>query len=155
MPEERKPPENLPLYFEFFNEIGIMEQLSRAVMEARLPHGFLISHFSVLNHLERVEDGRTPLAIATAFQVPKTTMTHTLAGLEKHGLVEMRPNPKDGRSKLVWLTDAGRQFRIDAIAGIGPDLEEFGEIFPLEKIGDLVPRLAEIREYLDKRREEE
>jgi len=155
MPEDTKTPESLPLYFEFFNEIGIIEQLSRAVMEARLPHGFLISHFSVLNHLVRVEDGRTPLAIAKAFQVPKTTMTHTLAGLEKHGLIDMRPNPKDGRSKLVWLTDKGRQFRMDAITGIGPDFMEFGEIFPVEKIADMVPRLAEIRQYLDKRREEE
>jgi DNA-binding MarR family transcriptional regulator len=154
MPDDKNPATNLPFYFEFFNEIGIIEQLSRAVMEARLPHGFLISHFSVLNHLMRVEDGRTPLAIATAFQVPKTTMTHTLAGLEKHGMIEMRPNPKDGRSKLVWLTDKGRQFRIDAIAGIGPDFMEFAEVFPLEKIADMVPRLAEIREYLDKSRDE-
>jgi hypothetical protein len=36
-------------------------------------------HFSVLNHLMRVEDGRTPLELARAFQVPKTTLS-TLAG---------------------------------------------------------------------------
>ena len=155
MPDEKNTGGNLPLYFEFFNEIGIIEQLSRAIMEARLPHGFLISHFSVLNHLIRVEDGRTPLAIATAFQVPKTTMTHTLAGLEKHAMIEMRPNPKDGRSKLVFLTEKGRKFRDDAIHGIAPDFTEFAEIFPPEKIGDMIPRLAEIREYLDKRRDRE
>ncbi|MEZ5791707.1 MAG: hypothetical protein R3D34_13310 [Nitratireductor sp.] len=71
------------VYFQFFNEIGIISQLGSAIMEALLPPGFLISHFSVLNHLTRVCDGRTPLEIARAFQVPKTTMTHTLSGLGK------------------------------------------------------------------------
>ena len=47
-------------------------------------------------------------------------MTHTLAGLEKRGLVEMRPNPEDGRSKRVWLTPAGRTFRDRTIRQMGP-----------------------------------
>jgi DNA-binding MarR family transcriptional regulator len=144
----------MPLYFQFFNEVGIIEQLSRAMMEARLPHGFLITHFSVLNHLIRVGDGRTPLAMASAFQVPKTSMTHTLAGLEKAGLVDMKPNPKDGRSKQVWLTDKGRQFRMDAIMRLSGDMEEFRQVFPPEKIAPLLPLLADIRVYLDKLRDE-
>jgi hypothetical protein len=65
---------DLPLYFRLFNEIGIIEQLSRARFEARLPQGAPCPHFSVLNHLMRVEDGRTPLELARAFQVPKTTL---------------------------------------------------------------------------------
>ena len=101
----------LGYYFALFNEIGIIQQLSRAVMEAELPEGLMQSHFGVLNHLIRVKDGQTPLKLANAFQVPKTTMTHTLMGLEKHGLIEMRPNPKDGRSKCVWITEAGVSLR--------------------------------------------
>jgi hypothetical protein len=42
---------DLPLYFRLFNEIGILEQLSRARFEARLPKGVTVPHFSVLNHL--------------------------------------------------------------------------------------------------------
>ncbi len=144
---------SLSLYFTFFNEIGIIEQLSRALFEARLPDGFLISHFAVLNHLIRVRDGQTPLALARAFQVPKTTMTHTLSGLESHGLIDMRPNPEDGRSKCVWLTEAGRDFRNDAIAGMAPDLAGFAEEFPPDRIEDLVPRLVAIRAFLDAARD--
>lgn len=143
----------MPLYFQFFNEIGIIGQLSRTMMEARLPHGFLITHFSVLNHLIRVGDGRTPLAIANAFQLPKTSMTHTLAGLESAGMVEMKPNPKDGRSKQVWITEKGRNFRMDAITALSTDMEGFNQIFNMEKIGPILPVLAEIRTYLDKLRE--
>ncbi len=143
----------LATYFTFFNEIGIIAQLSRAQFEARLPDGFLISHFSVLNHLIRVADGRTPLQLARSFQVAKTTMTHTLSGLEKHGLVDMRPNPGDGRSKCVWLTDKGRAFRDDAIKAMVPDMAGFAEVFSQETIAEMIPRLAEIRQFMDTARD--
>ncbi|MDJ0994812.1 MAG: MarR family transcriptional regulator [Dinoroseobacter sp.] len=140
------------LYFKVFNEIGILEQLSRALLEARLPPGMLISHFSVLNHLIRVKDGQTPLVLARAFQVPKTTMTHTLAGLDKAGLVEMRPNPEDKRSKQVWLTAAGRAFRNDAIAALAPDIAHLSTVVPEETLRRLAPELEKLREIMDANR---
>lgn len=140
---------DLGLYFVFFNEIGIIEQLSRSLLEAKLPQGFLISHFSVLNHLIRVKDGQTPLVIARAFQVPKTTMTHTLSVLERHRLIDIRPNPKDKRSKCVFITASGRAFREQAIADIAPDLEAVRGQFPQHKMSKIVPLLADIRQFLD------
>ncbi|MEO0694053.1 MAG: MarR family transcriptional regulator [Pseudomonadota bacterium] len=147
------PDRTLETFFGFFNEIGIIEQLGRALMEARLPDGFLISHFSVLNHLIRVKDGQTPLVLARAFQVPKTTMTHTLAGLEKAGLVEMRPNPGDKRSKCVWITPHGRAFRDQAIAGLVPDVQRLSGRIDAQRLAKLVPALAEVRKVLDSDRD--
>ncbi|MEM9392908.1 MAG: MarR family transcriptional regulator [Pseudomonadota bacterium] len=140
------------LYFKVFNEIGILGQLSSTLLEARLPDGMLISHFSVLNHLIRVKDGQTPLVLARAFQVPKTTMTHTLAGLEKAGLVDMRPNPSDKRSKQVWLTAAGRAFREEAIAALAPDIAHLSEIVPEDTLRALAPKLEELRQIMDANR---
>jgi DNA-binding MarR family transcriptional regulator len=142
------------VFFELFNEIGILSQLSTAVFEARLPQGMLISHFSVLNHLTRVRDGQTPLALAQAFQVPKTTMTHTLTGLAKAGLVEMRPNPRDGRSKQVWLTEAGRAFREAAIAALQPDIAALARRYPPDRAAAMLPHLAELRRIMDAMRDE-
>jgi len=142
------------LYFAFFNEIGIISQLGRALMDARLPAGLSIAHFSVLNHLIRVRDGGTPLDIARAFQVPKTTMTHTLSGLEKRGLIEMRPNPDDGRSKCVWLTAAGRSFRDETIISLAPDVEWFTSAIPPDRVAEMVSHLAEVRKLLDDNRPE-
>jgi DNA-binding MarR family transcriptional regulator len=136
-------------YFRLFNEIGIIEQLSRNMLEARLPPGFVLAQFSVLNHLVRVGDGRTPMAIAQAFQVPKTSMTHSLAVLERAGLIEIRKNPKDGRSKLVFITDAGRKFRLDAIASLAPDIERIAAAFPADKVMRLLPDLEMLRKFLD------
>ncbi|WP_420410745.1 MarR family winged helix-turn-helix transcriptional regulator [Roseibium sp.] len=135
--------------FSFFNEVGIIAQLSRAAMEARLPDGLTLPHFSVINHLIRVKDGQTPLALAKAFQVPKTTMTHTLSGLIDHGFVDIRPNPKDGRSKTVWLTEAGKTFREDAIKSIDPDMTALKDAIPEEKFAEILPLLAEVRAFMD------
>lgn len=136
-------------YFRLFNEIGIIEQLSRNMFEARLPPGFVLAQFSVLNHLVRLGDGRTPMAIAQAFQVPKTSMTHSLAVLERAGLIEIRKNPKDGRSKLVFITDAGRKFRLDAIASLAPDIARVAAAFPADKVVSLLPDLEMLRKFLD------
>ncbi len=134
------------------NEIGIIHQLATALFEARLPKGVLVSHFAVLNHLTRVRDGATPLQLAQAFQVPKTTMTHTLSGLEKRGWVDLRPNPDDKRSKQVWLTQAGRAFRAQAIADLAPDLARIARDNPglAERA---LPDLTALRQYLDSTRD--
>lgn len=136
-------------YFRLFNEIGIIEQLSRTLFEARLPPGFVLAQFSVLNHLVRVGEGRTPIAIAQAFQVPKTSMTHSLAVLERAGLIDIRRNPKDGRSKLVYLTEAGRRFRQDAIDALAPDLRRIAAAFPHDQVARVLPDLEVLRKFLD------
>jgi DNA-binding MarR family transcriptional regulator len=144
---------DLAPHFALLTEIGIIAQLSRNLMEARLPDGMSMPQFSVLNHLTRLGDGRTPLAIARAFQVPKTSMTNTLAGLEARGLIEMRPNPEDRRSKLVYLTNAGRQFREEAIAGVAPELEGIARHLPRDRAEALMPDLVRLRSFLDAARD--
>lgn len=145
-------PDALGAYFRLFNEIGILSQLGRAVLEAGLPDGLISSHFGVVNHLIRVGDGPTPLDLARAFQTPKTSMTHTLAGLEKLGMIEMRPNPDDGRSKRVWLTGKGRTMRDDTVAQMAPAFVKLSEQFPPEKVQAILPELSALRVLLDQNR---
>ena len=143
----------LDIFFRLFNEIGILSQLSRAMFEARLEHGFLLPHFSVLNHLIRVGDGKTPLSLSRAFQVPKASMTHTLAGLNEAGYIETRENERDKRSKLIYITQAGREFRDSAIQGFAPDVEELAQYFDEEDAESIVPVLQELREIMDRMRD--
>ncbi len=145
--------DQIPLYVQFFTEVGILNQLSRTGIESHLPMGITLAHFSVLHHLMRLGDGQTPLHIAKAFQLPKTTMTHTLSVLEKRGLIVMRPNPDDGRSKSVVITDLGRKFRDDAIVASMPFFANFAAQFPPERLKDMLPLLAEMRGFLDKERD--
>lgn len=104
--------------FAVLNEIGIISQLSGALLALTLPDGVHPSHFGIVNHLVRRGDGRTPVSIAGAMQVTKMTMTHSLKVLADRGFIVTGPNPDDARGKLVWLTDAGRSFRADAIARV-------------------------------------
>lgn len=139
----------LALCFSLFIEIAKINQLSRALMDSQLPDGFLTSHFGVLNHLMSVQNGQTPLELTRAFQVPKTTMTHTLSGLEKHKLVDFRSNPKDGRSKCVWVTDAGRDFIGNALVKVEPELTRFLAHLSTDHLTSLVTDLTHIRKLLD------
>ena len=138
--------------FALFNEIGIINQLASTLFQQRLPDGVTVAQFSVLNHLTRVEDGQTPLVLASAFQVPKTTMTHSIAELERRGLVKIEPNPEDGRSKCVWLTQSGRVFRQEAIDSLVSDMKRLAPHLSPREVAELLPRLAHIRKILDEDR---
>ena len=105
-----------PPLFALLNEIAIIEHLARNRLERVLPDGLRASHFVVLNHLARMGDGRSPARIARAVQVERPAMTNTIQKLEARGLVRVGPHPSDGRGKLVFLTDAGRAARAQAVA---------------------------------------
>ncbi|MEM6305637.1 MAG: MarR family transcriptional regulator [Pseudomonadota bacterium] len=139
--------------FRIFNEIAIIEQLSRARLEERLPPGLIAPHFAVISHLINRGDGAMPIDMARAFQVPKTSMTHTLKGLEKAGYVEMRPNPDDGRSKRVWLTAKGRALREDTIQAMAPEMLQVIADFDLERLLNILPVLTDLRMTLDAARD--
>ena len=122
-------------------------------MNAKLPDGFLTSHFGVLNHLINVHNGRTPLELARALQVPKTTMTHTLSGLKKHSLIGFGSHPKDGRSKYVWITDAGRDFVGQAVFKVAPEVTKTLSHLSADHVSALFNDLAQIRKLLDAARD--
>ncbi len=139
--------------FELFNEIGIIQQLAGTAFNHRLPDGLHVSHFSVVNHLCRLGDGRTPLRLAQAFQVTKATMTNTLAKLEARGFIEIRKNPTDGRSKLVFLTEKGRSFQKKAIATLYPVLDKLDKQLDAALMCEILPTLRTLRTYLDANRD--
>lgn len=140
---------NDPAIFAVLNEIGIIEQLARNRFERAQSDGLRLPHFTVLNHLVRLGDGRTPGAIARAFQVPKAAMTNTLQRLEERGFVRLEPDPADGRAKRVMLTEAGRARRETAVADAAADLAEVAAGLELEA---MLPGLAALRAALDRAR---
>ncbi|MEL7090800.1 MAG: MarR family winged helix-turn-helix transcriptional regulator [Pseudomonadota bacterium] len=138
--------------FGFFTEIGIINQLATAMFAKSLPDGVHPSHFSILNHLVRLGDGRPPARIAAAMQVTKNTMTHSLKVLSDRGYITVAPDPDDGRGKLVYLTDAGRSFRDRAIARV---TETFGHVIGPDQhtlMRRIHADLEELRKHLDTNR---
>lgn len=156
MPEDGGPEPLAPdaqaarrgLTFAVLTEVGIIAQLAAAAFERSLP-GWTAGQFGVIQHLIRRGDGKTPLALALAFQQPKTTMTHTLQVLEARGLIEMRPNPADGRSKLVFLTPAARPWHAEAIARVGAAQEGLHDRLEPGTLQALLPHLQHLRMVMD------
>lgn len=141
------------LVFRFFTEVGIIHQLSSSLLNKRLPEGLHVSHFSVLGHLASRTEGETPLQLASAFQVTKGTMTHTLSTLSKRGFVRITPHESDGRSKVVFLTDEGRSFQQQALQAIGPSIFALSEKIDWAEVVKILPQLEAVRKVLDENRD--
>jgi DNA-binding MarR family transcriptional regulator len=152
MPDGVMPNAAMIETFQVLSEISIIAQLSQAAFEAAMP-GWLVSHFGVIQHLTRRGDAVTPLALARIFQVPKTTMTHTLKVLEERGLITMQPNPRDGRSKVVILQDAGRVWHGQAIRLVAARNSSLRARVPEGTLSGLLPGLVALRVAMDAMRD--
>lgn len=147
-----KPPSD-PALFTFFNEVGIIAQLSSNAFERVMPHDLTVSQFSVLNNLARLGDGRSPSWLANAFQVTKGAMTNTLSKLEARGFVDVRADEEDGRGKKVFLTKAGAKARRDALKSQAPLLGTLMGSFSEKEFEAAIPFLAKLRAHLDAARD--
>ncbi|MDO8289479.1 MAG: MarR family winged helix-turn-helix transcriptional regulator [Parvibaculum sp.] len=141
------------LWFEVFNEIGIIEQLSRNAFERVMPGGLSLAGFTVLNHFIRLEKTQaTPSELASAFQITKGAMTNTLKRLEALGYATLTANPDDGRGKIVRITAKGRKARDKSIAALTPQLAAVGAALPEREAAGALPFLRQLRLFLDEDR---
>jgi len=145
--------DDLATVFRFFNEIGIIAQLSGTAFERAMPDGMTLSQFVVLNHLTRLGGNRTPVQIARAMQVTKGAMTNTIGHLSRAGLITVVPDGKDGRAKRVDITDRGRAARQAAIDAMTPDLRAVAGAIAPSALAAVLPILERARAFLDARRD--
>lgn len=142
-----------PLVFRLFNEIGIISQLATTAFERALPKGMTQAQFTILNHFIRLgHHERSPAQLASAFQVTRPTMTSTLARMERAGLVAIRPDPQDGRGKLVSVTDTGRKMRETCIAAGAVFVPVLDSLMTKAELEAVLPPLTRLRIVLDEMR---
>ena len=145
-------PSEDPLAFRLFTEIGIIEQLARNRLERGLPDRLKVSQFVVLNHLVRLGGEWSPARLASAFQVTKGAMPNTLQRLEIRALVRIVADPRDGRAKLVTITDAGRDMRASCVASVSPFLADLSQALSDQDLAKALPVLEKIKKILDAQR---
>jgi len=133
-----------------FAELFMAEQLARARLSKVLPKGMELSHFSVLNHLARMQEERTPAQLAKAFHVTRGAMTNTLTKLEWAGHVHIRPDWDDARRKFVAISPSGRAARDAALQSIAPVIADLAKSLGLERVRAVLPVLRELRSELEK-----
>lgn len=140
------------VYFRLFTEIGIINQLVSNRAERAMPHGLTMSQFGVLNHFARGLPPKPPLELANAFQVTKGAMTNTLKQLEGKGFVKIVPHEKDKRSKIVSISELGREAHQHAKIELAKQFSDFTESFSAEQLADQLPGLEKLRIWLDENR---
>jgi DNA-binding MarR family transcriptional regulator len=132
-----------------FSEILTNEQLIRNRLSRVLPKGMEISHFSVLNHLARIGDERSPAQLAKSFHVTRGAMTNTLSKLEWAGYVHIRPDWDDARRKMVAISPSGRAARDAAISAITPMVSDLIRDLGEDRVRSSLPVLRELRVRLE------
>jgi len=90
-------------------------RLARLRAEAFFSAGLSVWEFDVLAALRRAEDPHelSPAQLIGSTMIGSAAMTNRLEKLAARGLVERRPNPRDGRGVLVRLSTEGTE-RVDA-----------------------------------------
>jgi DNA-binding MarR family transcriptional regulator len=82
--------------------------LGQLLRRLRAEYSFPVAQASVLSRLDR-EGAQTASELAAAEHVKPQSMAQTLAELDSAGLIERRPDPRDGRRSQVELTEVGRE----------------------------------------------
>jgi len=132
-----------------FSEMFMADQLARNRLSKALPKGMELSHFSVLNHLVRAGEEKSPAQLAKTFHVTRGAMTNTLTKLEWAGHVHIRPDWDDARRKFVTISPSGRAARDAALQAITPIIADVVIAIGVEKVRAALPVLREVRERLD------
>lgn len=128
-----------------FSEILTVDQLARNAVAKVLPRGMELSHFSVLNHLARTAEEKTPAQLARTFHLTRGAMTNTLGKLEVAGYIHVRPDWDDARRKMVTISPSGRAARDAALAAIAPVIAEAVQKVGHENAKAALPVLRSLR----------
>ena len=132
-----------------FGELFMADQLARNRISKVLPKGMELSHFSVLNHLARINDERTPAQLARAFHVTRGAMTNTLNRLEWAGHIHIRPDWDDARRKFVAISPSGRSARDAAVQAVAPVIAEVVQALGADRVRAVLPVLRDLRTRLE------
>jgi DNA-binding MarR family transcriptional regulator len=86
--------------------------LVRRVRQVPVEGGLTMPERTALSQLDRTGP-TTSSALAREAQITAQAMGATLNALRERGLVERRPDPRDGRRAVLSVTDAGRKALAD------------------------------------------
>jgi DNA-binding MarR family transcriptional regulator len=118
--------------------------------EAHLkPLGFGVGHLPVLVALQ---DGRasTQRDLARFAKIEQPPMAQMLARMERDGLIRRAPDPGDGRSSRITLTDVAEARLPDAVAALLQGNREALRGFTDDEAGLLIALLTRLIANLDR-----
>ena len=91
----------------------------------------------------------TPTGLAARLGMPLSTVLFRVRGLERRGHAERMPNPDDGRSFLIQLTDEGRRLLAVARPRFRAHAEAVEAELGAAQVARLRGELAGLRDAID------
>lgn len=122
------------------------QQLLLATLDSLLKrYDLTFARYEALVLLSFSRTGYLPLRVmGERLMVHPTSVTNIVDRLSKQGLVDLRPNPEDGRGKLAEITSAGREVVQRATADLMA--ADFGLAgYPAEELDRLYKLLRPLR----------
>jgi DNA-binding MarR family transcriptional regulator len=93
-------------------------------------------------------DGLRPSELASRMRVTKQALNYLLRDLERMGYVELVPDPRDRRARLIELTRRGQSV-VPVIRGAVADAQrEWAERLGEDRFAELIGLLVELNEVV-------
>jgi DNA-binding MarR family transcriptional regulator len=126
--------------------MGTTLLLDRLDRELRQAHDISLTEYEILVRLSEIPDGRLRMALlADAMSHSRSRVTHTIARMERAGLVQRSAAECDGRGVEAVMTDQGRELLENAahlhVEGVRRhlvDLAESADFGALGRVMDAV-----------------
>jgi DNA-binding MarR family transcriptional regulator len=120
--------------------------IAAGLKDARVPHTHVSAYI-------KAEGSRlTELAAQARMTLP--AMSELVDDLQRIGIVERRPDPSDGRAKLICLTDAGWEAMRTARGVIAEIEADYAQLVGVERFEAAAQTLDELLRGLASRRAE-
>lgn len=137
-----------PQEFVIEDSLGYLVNRAARVMAQQLadelrPSGVAIGQWAVLMHLW-AGDGLTQADLSRVVAIEPPTMVRTIDRMVRDGLVERRPDPRDGRVSRIHLTAQGSALRDKLIPKAAEVNERILERMTADERTTLFRLLAEI-----------
>lgn len=133
-----------------FNSYAFFLVVAAKRVRERLHHKFLQAGYDIspekygMLFLLYTQEGISQQSIADKFEISKVAAFKLISSLEKSGFVIRKPDHKDGRSKLVYLTEQGQDIYEKLIVLAQDNLSECGEGIAPEDLETLKTILRKI-----------
>ncbi len=101
------------------------------------------AHYAVFRHLK--PEGSRVTELAEKARMTKQSMGELVVYLERRGYVERLPDPRDGRARIVVLTEAGQRWVEAAVGRVGEIEDALAErMGGEERLEEFADSLAEV-----------
>ena len=93
------------------------------------------------------EKGSPSTALGPKMGMEATSLSRTLKKMEEQGLIERKPNPKDGRGVLIHLTPYGQEMRTfskNVVLGFDEAIKEQVAVEDLETFKRVANTMTEL-----------